>query len=279
MNRRLLKDESRRLIKTATPKPVIAAIILTLLLLAISILSARLIAQPIMDSFNDTFPELYEFSLPDGSFDPGYGFSLYFDFTDPDVLEDIFDAAFDAIEAGMPSPGAWLLYLLLGIVSFVLGIGFLIFTLNIAMGAEASYWNLLDGFPMILRLFVLEILKGLFIFLWTLLFVIPGFIAFYRYRQAEYLLVQHPEMTPMDCLRESKALMKGHKWELFVLDLSFLGWAILIGFANGFVIWSIPIIAVAIRFWFTPFLYLTRALYYKELTYVPPEEEQWVPEF
>ena len=85
-------------------------------------------------------------------------------------------------------------------------------------------------------------------------------------------------MKVRDCLRESKRLMKGHKWELFVLDLSFIGWALLIGLASSITLWSIPIIAVAIRIWYLPFLYITRALYYKELTYVPPEEE-WTPEF
>ena len=54
----------------------------------------------------------------------------------------------------------------------------------------------------------------------------PGIVAAYRYRQALYLLLDHPERSAWQCLRESSALMSGHKWELFVLDLSFIGWGI-----------------------------------------------------
>ena len=94
------------------------------------------------------------------------------------------------------------------------------------------------------RVLWLGILEGLLIFLWSLLLVVPGIVAAYRYRQALYLLLDHPEKSAWQCLRESGALMSGHKWELFVLDLSFLGWAMLSAMFAPVSIWLDPYRAI-----------------------------------
>ena len=91
---------------------------------------------------------------------------------------------------------------------------------------------------------LISLLSGLFIFLWSLLLVVPGIVAAYRYRQALYLLLDHPERSAWQCLRESSALMSGHKWELFVLDLSFLGWAMLSAMFAPVSIWLDPYRAI-----------------------------------
>ena len=72
----------------------------------------------------------------------------------------------------------------------------------------------------------------------------PGIVAAYRYRQALYLLLDHPERSAWQCLRESGELMSGHKWELFVLDLSFLGWAMLSAMFAPVSIWLDPYRAI-----------------------------------
>jgi len=100
--------------------------------------------------------------------------------------------------------------------------------------------------------FLLELVMYIFIFLWSLLFIVPGIIAAYRYRQALYLLLDHPEMGVMDCIRESKRLMTGHKGELFVVDMSFLGWYILC---------AVPFVSVYV----TPYVNVTYAGYYDAL--------------
>ena len=82
-------------------------------------------------------------------------------------------------------------------------------------------------------------LEIVFIYLWTLLLIVPGIIAAYRYRQALYLLIENPELSPLDCLRFSSQMMVGHKWELFVLDLSFLGWYLLC-LLPGAIVWVEP---------------------------------------
>lgn len=70
-------------------------------------------------------------------------------------------------------------------------------------------------------------LVNLYTFLWSLLFVIPGIIKAYEYRMVPYLLAENPEMDSREAFRISKEMMDGNKWDVFVYDLSFLGWHIL----------------------------------------------------
>ena len=78
-----------------------------------------------------------------------------------------------------------------------------------------------------LKIVAAKFLEGLFIGLWSLLLVIPGIIKALEYLMVDYILADNPGIAPMDALRESKRMMKGHKWNAFVLSLSFLGWEIL----------------------------------------------------
>lgn len=89
----------------------------------------------------------------------------------------------------------------------------------------------------------LRFMSTLFVYLWTLLLIVPGIIASYRYAMAQYLLCTHPEMGVMEAIQESKAYMKGRKWRLFCLQLSFIGWQLLsllplwlMGMAGAFVL-------------------------------------------
>lgn len=132
----------------------------------------------------------------------------------------------------------------LRIMSYMVSVGFVIFTLHVSRDEKAEFGNLFDGFGLFFRVLWLGILEGLLIFLWSLLLVVPGIVAAYRYRQALYLLLDHPERSAWQCLRESGALMSGHKWELFVLDLSFLGWAMLSAMFAPVSIWLDPYRAI-----------------------------------
>jgi uncharacterized membrane protein len=76
-------------------------------------------------------------------------------------------------------------------------------------------------------------LKGLYEFLWSLLFVIPGIVKGYGYRMTRYILADSPDLSASDAIRLSDRMMQGHKMELFMLDLSFIGWYILGGLAFG----------------------------------------------
>ena len=73
----------------------------------------------------------------------------------------------------------------------------------------------------------MSILRSLIVFAWSLLLVVPGIIAAYRYAMADYILYRHPEMGVMEVLRESKERMQGRKGRLFCLQISFIGWMLL----------------------------------------------------
>ena len=156
----------------------------------------------------------------------------------------------------LPPASAYAVKSALDLVFQIVSVGFIIFLINTIRRTAPCYGNLLDGFGMIFRVIFLYFMEGLFIFLWCLLLVVPGIIAAYRYRQAIYLLIDHPEMTVLDCIRESKEMMRGKKWELFVLDLSFLGWSLLA---------MMPVIGWASQVWSIPYMEMTYALYYETL--------------
>ena len=120
------------------------------------------------------------------------------------------------------------------IVSFVLYgvimVGLSAFTLRLVRdpAGPARFEDLLYGFTgeRFGRSFVVGLLQSLYIFLWSLLFVIPGIVKSYSYAMTFYISLDHPEMTASDCITESRRMMDGQKMRLFLLDLSFIGWYI-----------------------------------------------------
>lgn len=66
-----------------------------------------------------------------------------------------------------------------------------------------------------------------YIFLWSLLFLIPGIIKAYSYAMTPYILAEHPELSVNEAIDRSRAMMKGHKFDYFFLQLSFIGWMLL----------------------------------------------------
>lgn len=69
--------------------------------------------------------------------------------------------------------------------------------------------------------------QTIFVSLWSFLLIVPGIIKFYEYRMIPYLLAEYPDMERSETFRISKEMMNGQKWNLFVLDMSFLGWYVL----------------------------------------------------
>ncbi|MBR1573750.1 MAG: DUF975 family protein [Bacteroidales bacterium] len=96
------------------------------------------------------------------------------------------------------------------------------------------------------RTLLTQLLRGIFIYLWSLLLFIPGLIMNYAYAMVPYLLKDQPELSPMEVIRTSRKMMKGHKFDLFYLHLSFIGWALLCVFTLGIgYLWLMPYIASA----------------------------------
>lgn len=106
-------------------------------------------------------------------------------------------------------------------------VGLYAYYMNLVRGQNPSIGNCFEGFERFGRAFLLGLFMILFIVLWTMLFIIPGIVAAYRYSLAPMLLRDRPELGALDCIRESKRLMTGNKSSMFVLDLTFLGWMIL----------------------------------------------------
>lgn len=123
----------------------------------------------------------------------------------------------------------------------ILSAGWAIYHLGVRRGKEMPFACLLDGFNFLGKLILLNIVMSIFVFLWSLLFYIPGLIAQYRYRFAVYNLCENPDIGIMEAISMSKAQTAGFKWTLFVLDLSFIGWILLSGLTLGILdIWLSP---------------------------------------
>ena len=86
----------------------------------------------------------------------------------------------------------------------------------------------------------------LFTFLWTLLFIIPGIIKAFSYAMSPYILEENPELSANEAIDRSRAMMKGHKFDLFWLYLSFIGWGFLCIFTLGIgLLWLMPYMQTA----------------------------------
>lgn len=105
--------------------------------------------------------------------------------------------------------------------------------------------------------FCLAFLQGLYIALWSLLFIIPGIIKAYSYAMAPFIMAENPEMTASEAISASQELMDGHKADLFFLDLSFFGWALL----------SILTLGIG-DLWLNPYRNAAYAAFYRSLSYV-----------
>ena len=218
LNRAALKADARRRAAGYRPSPILAALIVFALGLLISTLSSYLMGA---DRLTTALTNAAQFGA--------------------EAVEQAYISFFEHYSV---SGFAIALVVALRIMSYMVSVGFVIFTLHISRDEKAEFGNLFDGFGLFFRVLWLGILEGLLIFLWSLLLVVPGIVAAYRYRQALYLLLDHPERSAWQCLRESSALMSGHKWELLVLDLSFLGWAMLSAMFAPVSIWLDPYRAI-----------------------------------
>lgn len=105
--------------------------------------------------------------------------------------------------------------------------GMAVYFLKIARSEKDDLGLLFEGFKDFTRIFLTKLLQSLYIFLWSLLLVVPGIIKNYSYAMTDFVLADEPEMKYNEAIERSMALMQGHKMDLFILDLSMIGWYIL----------------------------------------------------
>jgi len=164
---------------------------------------------------------------------------------------------YENLFSGMFTPSKTLFVLAIAIMAVILNTGYTMYCLKISRRQQAGIPAIFDGFTIFLRVIVLRILIYVFVTLWSMLFIIPGIIASYRYSMAIYLLIDNPHMSPLECIRASKEITRGHKGALFVLELSFIGWFMISS--------NITIIGVIIGMWSNPYIGITYSNFYNKL--------------
>ena len=149
--------------------------------------------------------------------------------------------------------------------------------------------------------FLLHLLMSIFIALWSLLLVVPGIIKALGWSMAYYIKVEHPEYTWKQCLDASTALTNGHKGDLFVLHLSFIGWYlivfVIVGVYEGVILTLLPdsflgimlgsliltVLTGVVDIYLTPYFALSECGFYLRATAPeePPRQDRssYTPEF
>lgn len=141
------------------------------------------------------------------------------------------------------------------ILGSIVGVGYARFNLDLVDGKEVSAKTLFEYLPQWKTMVIAGLLQMIYILGWTLLFIIPGIIAAYRYAMTNYILAENPELTASEAINQSKELMDGNKWRLFCLEFSFIGWAIL------------SVLTMGIGYlWLNPYQYAASAAFYRDVT-------------
>ena len=147
-------------------------------------------------------------------------------------------------------------------INSLLQVGFAKYMINFINEKKSTTKQVFSKFKNYKQIILTYIHLYLNIFLWSLLFIIPGIIKCYSYSLVSYILAENEKITPQEALKLSKEMMHGHKLELFFLQLSFLGWHLLSVYTLFLLeLWIIPYEQTAI----TKFLYEIKINYEKEM--------------
>lgn len=220
VDRRQIKAEAKGLIRTGRVSPLVMTVI---------VLVVTLVLDRVVDlvNYGTLIPELYDIryimNLAQGM----------------DV-----DAALQAATSALvvhDSLAADFLSILVGLFTTVLMGGYYFYLMGIRQGWAMRYDDLMDGLSVAGKLIWCQIQIGFRVMCWSLLLFIPGIVAAYRYRFAVYNIMENDQLTASEAIALSCQQTKGMKWDLFILDLSFIGWSILSSMTLGLLdIWLMP---------------------------------------
>lgn len=195
-----------------------------------------------------------------------------------DMLRDMFDTFMSTgeilySEEGEISGLATVLALALELMSMVLSVGYTLYALRVSRRQKAALGDVFDAFGVFFRAIWITILNELLVSFSSICYILPTvlltmvmggsalapliclplmvvpYITMYSLRQGVFIMLDNPGIGCMQCLSLSRMAMRGHKWELFKLDLSFIGWYILC---------IVPFAALRVA----PYIEVTRAAYY-----------------
>lgn len=154
----------------------------------------------------------------------------------------------------------------LALVRFLIGgvvrLGYVKFNLALVDRQEADVRDLFSQLGRFADGFILSLLSTLYTFLWMLLLIVPGIIKSYGYAMAPYILQENPGMRPNAAIKASLALMRGNKWRLFCLRISFIGWEILAALTCGIG-----------ALWLHPYMESAQAAFYRQIVWERTERE------
>ncbi len=180
----------------------------------------------------------------------------------PEEMEQIFTD----LMGNMPSVTSFsknafgiVLSVLVSLMSIPLSVGYTNHILRESRGEETHVSSLLFGFQVMWKALVISLLTGLIVGLGSIFLLIPGVIATMMFSLSVMILVDDPSKGPIQCMKESARLMRGHKWRLFKLEFSFFFWYLGANLVTALI--GLPLLNI----YLTPYLYLTRAEFYKEL--------------
>ena len=141
---------------------------------------------------------------------------------------DSYSTVYNSMPAYSPLSGIYSL-----LVTGAMDLGLTLFFLAMFRRQIVGIGDVFLGFERYGKALGLFLFQGLFIVLWSLLFIVPGFIAAIRYSQAFFILADDPNKGIRQCMDESKMMMRGNKAKYFCMSLSFIGWAILASIPAG----------------------------------------------
>jgi len=164
-----------------------------------------------------------------------------------------------------------LLALVILLLSKVLTAGWFGLTLNAARGITYSWHDLSGAFLYFWKVLVITVFRSLACTFGLFLLVFPGVMMFYNWRLSYYVLAEHPEYGPIQCMKQSRRLMTGERKNLFKLDLScwlLYGLAALIFYVTSGIL----------HIWHMPSLMLLYAVFYNKMVYwKAPEDHDDTP--
>lgn len=244
------KQEAKQIIRTAHPSPVLVTLVFILLTNGLSELIGTFAGTP----FTTALTYIAQ------GYDP---FSVY-----------------AYVLGGTAAVWGLFLSILNAFFGFIMQFGYSGYTLRLSRYQEGGLNDLIEGFGLAAKVIGLQLLTLLFTVLWSMLFLIPGIIASYSYSQAVYCLLDNPSIGPLEAIRRSKIMMRGQKFNFFVVQLSFLGWLLLLsggvtllqllmarlfGEASLLFIWVPLLLNYAFNLWLTPYMNLVFSAFYNNL--------------
>jgi len=237
IDRKYMKREARLAMRDHKPSIYLTALVFLVITFVLEILSTKL-----------QYPGLTFAELAQTYYDPEGGQELLFS----SILQRNFLSR--------------VLTIAISVMSVVISCGFSNVCLCVSRRITAGIGDMFDVFGFFLKVLWLYVVTSIFVALWLMLLVVPGIVASYRYSMAPFILLDDPDKSVMQCIRESKDMTCGHKWELFILDLSLIGWEFLS---------AIPLLQI----YTLPYITVTKANYFNALSgYVPVHSDPAEPD-